>query len=909
MKKFLRNAALSLISLTLVACGGGGGSGSSVTEISLSGSVGDGPVVGASVSITDDAGNTLATSSSNNNANFTVTIQDNGSQYPLTLLATGGTDIVSNTTPDFSLYSISTSNSENMININPHSTMAYHIASQSGAITSNSFNNAKQTVLNTMLFGLDLNIMPDPVLSPVTDNNAAHLIKSSEVFSEMIRRTRDLVNNNGGNINANQLFVILAADLSDGVLDGQGLSGADPRIAAYANITSAYVMIEAMNNNLFVNGASATQALNNAIQTVKPNSTNTIGDVAITSDMLNKTTRIITAANAVNPDPGLSNVLNQISTISAGTTPAQNNANINTASLDTSISFITSASTTELTNFNNNISNSTPNMPPVISGSPATGVNVGSRYSFTPSATDANGDNLTFSISNKPAWASFSTASGRLSGTPAAGNVGSFNNIVISVSDGTASSSLSAFGITVNQTNVAPVISGSPATSVNVGSNYSFTPSATDANGDNLTFSISNKPAWASFSTASGRLSGTPSAGNVGSFNNIVISVSDGTASSSLSAFGITVNQTNVAPVISGSPATSVNVGSNYSFTPSATDANGDNLTFSISNKPAWASFSTASGRLSGTPAAGNVGSFNNIVISVSDGTASSSLAAFSITVNQTNVAPVISGTPATSVNEGASYSFTPSVTDADGDNLTFGISNKPAWATFNTATGQLSGTPDFTQSGVYASIVIGVSDGSLTDSLPAFTINVINVNQAPVISGTPASSVTVGSSYQFTPTATDPDSNNLSFSITGKPAWAAFNNTTGQLAGAPTSNDTGTYNVTISVSDGSSSDSMSFSITVNAGTPTTKSLSLNWTAPQTYNDGSPLSPSDISGYRVYFGTSSSSIPLVADINDGTTTSYTINNLTTGNYYLSISSYDINGIESTSSDTTTIVVP
>ena len=725
MKKFLRNAALSLISLTLVACGGGGGSGSSVTEISLSGSVGDGPVVGASVSITDDAGNTLATSSSNNNANFTVTIQDNGSQYPLTLLATGGTDIVSNTTPDFSLYSISTSNSENMININPHSTMAYHIASQSGAITSNSFNNAKQTVLNTMLFGLDLNIMPDPVLSPVTDNNAAHLIKSSEVFSEMIRRTRDLVNNNGGNINANQLFVILAADLSDGVLDGQGLSGADPRIAAYANITSAYVMIEAMNNNLFVNGASATQALNNAIQTVKPNSTNTIGDVAITSDMLNKTTRIITAANAVNPDPGLSNVLNQISTISAGTTPAQNNANINTASLDTSISFITSASTTELTNFNNNISNSTPNMPPVISGSPATGVNVGSRYSFTPSATDANGDNLTFSISNKPAWASFSTASGRLSGTPAAGNVGSFNNIVISVSDGTASSSL----------------------------------------------------------------------------------------------------------------------------------------------------------------------------------------AAFSITVNQTNVAPVISGTPATSVNEGASYSFTPSVTDADGDNLTFGISNKPAWATFNTATGQLSGTPDFTQSGVYASIVIGVSDGSLTDSLPAFTINVINVNQAPVISGTPASSVTVGSSYQFTPTATDPDSNNLSFSITGKPAWAAFNNTTGQLAGAPTSNDTGTYNVTISVSDGSSSDSMSFSITVNAGTPTTKSLSLNWTAPQTYNDGSPLSPSDISGYRVYFGTSSSSIPLVADINDGTTTSYTINNLTTGNYYLSISSYDINGIESTSSDTTTIVVP
>lgn len=60
----------------------------------------------------------------------------------------------------------------------------------------------------------------------------------------------------------------------------------------------------------------------------------------------------------------------------------------------------------------------------------------------------------------------------------------------------------------------------------------------------------------------------------------------------------------NQAPVISGSPPTSATVGRSYDFRPAARDANGDRLSFSIANKPTWASFSTRTGRLSGTPAA-----------------------------------------------------------------------------------------------------------------------------------------------------------------------------------------------------------------------------------------------------------------------------------------------------------------
>ena len=183
------------------------------------------------------------------------------------------------------------------------------------------------------------------------------------------------------------------------------------------------------------------------------------------------------------------------------------------------------------------------NHPPVISGTPPTSVGAGSAYSFQPTASDPDGDTLSYSIQNKPTWAAFSLSTGSLTGTPATTQVGTYSNILISVSDGTVSASLSPFSITVSApANSAPTITGTPTTSVTVGSAYSFKPTAADANGDPLTFNIQNKPAWASFSTATGTLSGIPTAADVGTSPNVVISVSDGTASTSLAPFSVTVN-------------------------------------------------------------------------------------------------------------------------------------------------------------------------------------------------------------------------------------------------------------------------------------------------------------------------------------------------------------------------------
>ena len=97
------------------------------------------------------------------------------------------------------------------------------------------------------------------------------------------------------------------------------------------------------------------------------------------------------------------------------------------------------------------------NRSPTISGNPQWAVLSGDMYEFEPRTEDPDGDPLTFRIENKPSWANFDPSSGRLYGQPTLADVGTSENIVISVSDGSATRSLPAFSITVSQTTLGSV--------------------------------------------------------------------------------------------------------------------------------------------------------------------------------------------------------------------------------------------------------------------------------------------------------------------------------------------------------------------------------------------------------------------------------------------------------------------
>jgi hypothetical protein len=416
------------------------------------------------------------------------------------------------------------------------------------------------------------------------------------------------------------------------------------------------------------------------------------------------------------------------------------------------------------------------------------------------------------------------------------------------------------------------------------------------------------------FTAATGQLTGTPISTNVGTFSNIRITVSDGTLTATLPAFSVTVSAAappaNRAPTISGTPATTVVAGSAYSFRPVASDPDGNTLTYSIQNQPSWATFSATTGRLSGTPATANVGTSARITITVSDASLSASLASFTIQVTTpANRAPTITGTPQTSVSAGTAYSFQPAGADADGDTLTYSITNKPAWATFSTSTGKLSGTPAAAAVGTTTGIIISVSDGKASTSLAAFSIAVQQIsNRAPTISGTPQTSVNAGTAYSFQPTGADADGDTLTYSITNKPAWATFSTTTGKLSGTPAAADVGTTTgIVISVSDGKASTSLAaFSIAVQQ--ISTGSATIRWTAPTDNTDGSALT--NLSGYRINYGTSATTLNQSATVNTAGVTSYTVSNLTTGTtWYFTVSALNASGGVSSASNVASKAIP
>jgi hypothetical protein len=241
-----------------------------------------------------------------------------------------------------------------------------------------------------------------------------------------------------------------------------------------------------------------------------------------------------------------------------------------------------------------------------ISGTPPPSVVAGTSYVFQPSASARSGTEVSFSVANKPDWATFSIATGRLSGTPTSAQTGTYSAIVISASDGWRRASLPAFSITVSAASTAPTISGTPALSVNVGAAYAFTPGATAGSGGTLSFSISNLPAWATFSASTGALTGAPTAAAVGAYPGIVISVSNASGKASLAPFSITVSE----PQASGS--------ANLSWIAPTENTNGTPLTNLAGYRIEWGS---SAGNLSQSVTIANAGLTTYEVTSLAPGT------------------------------------------------------------------------------------------------------------------------------------------------------------------------------------------------------------------------------------------------------------------------------------------------
>ena len=177
--------------------------------------------------------------------------------------------------------------------------------------------------------------------------------------------------------------------------------------------------------------------------------------------------------------------------------------------------------------------------------------------------------------------------------------------------------------------------------------------------------------------------------------------------------------------------------------------------------------------------------------------------------------------------------------------------------------------------------------------------------NQAPTISGQPPAAVVMGNTYEFTPTASDPDGDALAFSITGQPTWSSFDTSTGRISGTPTAADVGTTNgIVVSVTDGTANASLSpFSVTVDQ--VALGSATLTWTAPTQKDDGSALT---LAAYKIYFGASPTNLPSQITIEDPAMTTYMVDNLEPNTYYFAVAAVSDDGLESELSNVASTVV-
>ena len=460
-----------------------------------------------------------------------------------------------------------------------------------------------------------------------------------------------------------------------------------------------------------------------------------------------------------------------------------------------------------------NITVNNVNDAPVFTSTPNLTVNEDSPYSYTASATDDDGDALTFAAPVLPSWLSFNAGTRVLSGTPVNADVG-LHAVTIRVFDGTDSTDQS-FNITVNNTNDAPVFAAINDTSIQEDVAYSRVFNATDVDvGDVLTWSAPTLPAWMAFNTGTRTLSGTPTNAEVG-IHNVSIRVDDGTTTVTRS-FVITVTNTNDAPTITTSPSLTANVGILYSYTISATDPDvGDVLAYSQVTIPSWATFNSGTRVLSGTPALADTGSFP-VTLRVTDGTVNVDQNFTIVVVNNNTQAPVFTSSPATTVDEGSLYTYTASATDADThvDSLTWSAPGLPSWLSFNAITRTVSGTPNNPQVGAH-SITVRVSDGnSNTDQTYTLTVN--NTNDAPYFITTALDTAIEDLAYSFVVSASDSDAaTTLTYSAPGLPGWLSFNPSTRTLSGTPLNANVGNNSVTLSVNDGDTTVSQIFNLFV----------------------------------------------------------------------------------------------
>jgi len=345
---------------------------------------------------------------------------------------------------------------------------------------------------------------------------------------------------------------------------------------------------------------------------------------------------------------------------------------------------------------------------------------------ITLTGSDIDGDKLGYSLVTWPTKGKIAGSMPNLVYTPNA-NFNGTDSFTFLVNDGNLNSAPATVSITVNSVEDVPVAS-SLSFSMPEDAMLGFQLVGSDGDGDALTYSTVTLPTKGVLSgSGAGRIY-TPNA-NFNGNDSFTFKVNDGKSDSNVATVTINVTPVNDAP-ISSTQSVTMPQDAPKNITLSATDIDGDALTYSVNSPPTHGSLSGSAPNLVYTPSANFVGN-DSFTFVANDGTVNSNSAVVNITVTPVNHAPT-SSTQSASTNEDTAKSITLSATDIDGDALTYSVVTPPSRGTLSGSGANHVYTPNANFNGS-DSFTFKANDGKADGNTATVNIAVAPVNDAPV--------------------------------------------------------------------------------------------------------------------------------------------------------------------------------
>jgi VCBS repeat-containing protein len=440
------------------------------------------------------------------------------------------------------------------------------------------------------------------------------------------------------------------------------------------------------------------------------------------------------------------------------------------------------------------VPSTTTNRAPVAAARTAT-TNEDQAVAITLSATDADGNALTYSIVTQPGMGTLSGSGANRTYTPNA-NANGTDTFTYRANDGSLNSNTATVTITVTPVNDAPVAGNLTVTTAEDQA-VGIVLAATDKEASSLAYSIVSPPTKGTLSGSGANRTYTPNADVTGT-DTFTYRASDGSANSNTATVSITISAVNDAPV-AASQSLNTTEGRALPITLSATDKEQSTLTYRIVTQPTKGTLSGSGASRTYTPNAGATGN-DSFTFRANDGSANSNTATINISVSAVNAAPVAANRTATT-SEDKAVAITLSATDADGDALTYSIVSQPAKGTLGGSGASRTYTPNADAHGS-DSFTYLASDGTLNSTPATVTITITPVNDPPVAAAQ-SLKTSADQALDLVLAATDKDGDNLNYRIVSEPAQGTLSGSGATLSYAPDADATGTDTFTYVANDG----------------------------------------------------------------------------------------------------------